>query len=130
MTATSAVLAGRAAAERLMLDQGTAKRPTGGWEYVDGEDVLATDPLFESPCKIQTRDTQDRLVEVGGRSATVVRVELHLPADTDPLEVGDLFTVDWPHALSTVPEGRTYRVLAPFEKGLATARRYEVEVVL
>lgn len=130
MSAISATLAGRSAAERLMLDAGTAKRPSGGYEYVDGKDVQAADPLFDSRCKIQTRMVQEKAVEVGARTATVLRVELHLPADTAPLTVGDLFTVTTPHALSTVPAGRTYRVLAPFEKGLATARRYDVEVVL
>lgn len=132
MSATSAALAGRAAAERLMLDTGTAKRPTGEMVYDPGTqtEVEATTDLFTSPCKIQTRQVQEKAVEVGARTATVVRVELHLPADTAPLEVDDLWTVDTPGELSTVPAGRTFRVLAPFEKGLATARRYDVEVVL
>ena len=120
----------RAQAESLMLDAGTASRPTGGYVY-DPEtqsEVEATEPLFASPCKIQSRTLVVRDEEVGGRTATVVRLELHLPADTAPLTTGDLFTVDTPHASSTVPAGRAFRVLAPHEKSLPTARRYDVEV--
>ena len=120
----------RAQAEALMLDAGTASRPTGGMVY-DPEtqtEVEAADTLFSSACKIQTRTLVSRDEEVGGRTATVVRLELHLPVDTAPLTTGDLFTVTTPHANSTVPTGRTYRVLAPHEKSLPTARRYDVEV--
>lgn len=129
---TGAVLAGRAAAERLMLDAGTALRPTGETAYdpatqTEG-DVYAD--LFTSPCKIQSRSLAAREEQVAGRTATSVRVELHLPASTEPLTAGDVWEVTTPHSLSVVPAGRRYRILAPFEKGLATARRYEVEVMV
>ncbi len=139
-----------------MLDTGQALRPTGGYEYVDGAEVLATETLFTSRCKIQTRTLVSREAEVGGRTATVVRVELHLPAKPPPgvslkdyaLTVGDLFEVldpapdvdasaglvllgNWQAPdQSTVPVGRRYRILAPHEKTHPTARRYDVEVVV
>ena len=120
----------RAQAESLMLDTGKALRPTGGYEYVDGEDVLATDDLFTSRCKIQTRTIQARESEVGGRTAVTVRTELHLPADTPPMVAGDLweFTAVDPLSLATV--GQRVRVLAPVAGTLKTARRYEVEQVV
>lgn len=127
----------RAEAEALMLDAGTAKRPTGGYVYVDGVEVEATEDLFSVPateggpgCKIQNRNLVARESEVGGRTSVSTRTELHLPVSSAPLTAGDLFTVTTPHALSTVAAGTTYRVTAPVGKTLATARRYEVEQVV
>ena len=122
----------RAEAESLMLDAGTAKRPTGDTAYnpVSGNDEDVTADLFSSPCKIQSRNLQARDVEVGERTSVSVRTELHLPVSTAPLTVGDVFVVSTPHALSTVPAGTSFRVTAPVGKTLATARRYEVELIV
>lgn len=129
---SQATLAGRRRAERLMLDSGTARRPTGGWAYnaTTKRDEEAASTLFTSRCKVQTRTLVARDADVGGRTATTVRVELHLPASTTALTVGDLFEVTTPHASSLVPAGTVYRVMAPVGKTLATARRYDVEVVV
>lgn len=118
-------------AESLMLDAGTALRPIGGMVYNPDlqQEVEATDPLFPSRCKIQARNIQARDEQVGGRTATTVRLELHLPADTPPLKVGDLWEVTAVHPLSTARLTR-YRVLAPVGKTLATANRYEIEEVV
>lgn len=128
MSATSATLAGRRAAERLMLDAGQALRPTGPPAYNKElqQNVTPTELLFPSRCKIQARELQAREAEVGGRTATTVRLELHLPATTPPLDVDDLWEVTATHPLSTARLVR-YRVLAPVGKTLATANRYEIE---
>lgn len=118
----------RAQAESLMLDAGTALRPTGGWELVGGEEVQATTPLFDSPCKIQARNLQAQEEQVGGRTATTIRLELHLPASTAPLNVGDLWEITTVHPLSTARQSR-YRITAPVGKTLATANRYTIEEV-
>lgn len=120
----------RAEAEALMLDAGTAKRPNGGWVVVDGKEVEAIDDLFDSICKIQSRSLAVQNDEVGGRTATTVRLELHLPASTAPLTVGDLFELTRLHAMSTADLNARYRVLGPVGKTWATARRYEVEEVV
>lgn len=130
MSVISATFAGRRMAESLMLDGGRALRPTGGYELVDGEEVLATAELFGSICKVQTRQVQAREVEVGGRTSTEVRTELHLPADTDPLAVGDLWEFETVSSLSFAVVGQRLRVLAPVAGSLKTARRYEVEEVV
>lgn len=129
MTATGAILAGRIAAEALFLDAGTAKRPTGT-TYTGGSDTETFTDLFSSPCKIQSRNLQARDAEVGERTSVSVRTELHLPVSTAALTAGDVFVVTTPHALSTVPAGTRYRVTGPVGKTLATARRYEVELVV
>lgn len=110
-----------------MLDAGTAKRPAGGTGYTGGVDVDTYDDLFSSVCKIQGSGLQAQADEVGARTATTVPLELHLPAATAALRVGDVFTVTTPHAVSTVPSGTTYRVTAPVEGSLRTARRYHIE---
>jgi hypothetical protein len=130
MSAVTTTLAGRIAAEREMLDTGTAKRPTGGSVYSGGVDVEATTDLFTSPCKVQSRNLVSQSAEVGARTAVSIRTELHLPASSAPLTAGDLFVVTTPHALSTVPPDTRYRITGPVGKTLATARRYEVEEVV
>lgn len=130
MSATSALRRARVAAEKLMLDTGKALRPTGDYEYVDGEEVLAPSELFTTVCKVQTRNLVAREAEVGGRTSTTVRTELHLPADSDPLTAGDLWEITAVHPMSLSVVGQRLRVLAPVAGTLKTARRYEVEEVV
>lgn len=118
-------------AESMMLDHGRATRV--GEPVYDPEGQTSTPAvveLFESRCKIKIGTVQAAVIQVGERTAAVVRVELHLPISTPPLLAGDEWEVVEPHALSAVPTGRRYRVIAPFEKSLATARRYDVEEVV
>lgn len=109
-----------------MVDTGTAKRPTGDYEYVDGVEVLATEDLFTSRCKVQTRNLVAREEQVGARTSVSVRTELHLPASTDPLQVGDLFEFTAVDPLSLAVVGQRVRIVAPVSGSLKTARRYEV----
>ena len=111
-----------------MVDAGTAKRPTGT-AYTDGAEVTSYTTLFSSACKIQGSGLQAQDAEVGARTSVIVPLQLHLPAATEPLTVGDVFTVVTPHTLSTVPAGAAYRVTAPVEGSFRTARRYQVERV-
>ena len=122
----------RAEAEALMLDIGRALRPTGGYVY-DPEtqtEVEATDELFTSRCKVQSRSLQSQDAEVGGRTAATVRTELHLPSDADPLTVGDLWEFTAVSPLSLARVGQRVRVLAPVAGTLKTAARYQVEEVV
>lgn len=130
MSAESAIYAGRQAAEATFLDTGTALHPTGDYVLVGGVDVEATVTLFASPCKIQTRQVQARESDVGGRTAVEVRTELHVPADTAPLAVGDLWEIVTAHPLSLSVVGQRLRITAPVAGTFKTARRYEVEEVV
>lgn len=120
----------RAHAESLMLDYGTAKRPTGQVEYVGGVDIDAYADLFSSPCKIQVRTIQGRESEVGGRTSVASVTELHLPANTTPLQVGDVWELTAVDPISLAKVGQRVRILAPAEGTLKTASRYPVEEVL
>lgn len=136
MSVESVARAGRVAAERLMVDEGQASRPTGGLVFDPaanggtGGDVEETSPLFSSRCKVQTRNLVARESEVGGRTSVSVRTELHLPAATDPLAVGDVFELTAVSDLSLSVVGQRLRVVGPVSGSLKTARRYEVEEVV
>lgn len=112
-----------------MLDAGTASRPTGT-AYTAGAEVTTYTSLFSSACKVQGSGLQAQDAEVGARTSVIVPLQLHLPAATAALAVGDVFTVTTPHILSTVPTGAVYRVTAPVEGSFRTARRYQVERVV
>lgn len=134
MSAISATIAGRRAAESLMLDAGKAMRPTGEIipDPVLQREVEQFDESFgfTSRCKVQTRNIQARDAEVGARTSVEVRTELHLPAGTTPLEAGDVWEFTAVHPLSFAEVGQQVRVLAPVAGSLKTARRYEVEEVV
>lgn len=131
MTATSATVAGQRMTESLMTATGIARRATG--EVTPDPETDADVPeyadLFESRCKIQARNMQPRDQEVGGRTATTVVLELHLPVAADKLTTGDMW-----HLLTSAHDpqlpGRVFRISAPFAKEYATARRYEVEEIV
>jgi hypothetical protein len=116
-----------------MLDTGTAKRPTGETVYSSATQAqvpaYASGFEFSSRCKIQSGGLQARAEEVGGRTATTVALELHLPVATVPLTDGDEWTVTVPHPMSTVPVGTVYEVVAPMEGSMKTARRYQIKRV-
>lgn len=126
----SAIPEMRMLAESLMVDTGSALRPTGGYEYVDGKDVEAVEALF-GPVRCKIQDGLGAVdAEVGGRTAVETRPRLHLPASTPPLTTGDLWEMTDTHPLSLEVVGTRYRIVAPVSGTLKTARRYEVEVVV
>lgn len=122
----------RAHAESLMQDSGRALRRSGEPVYDPAEQasVVPELELFASRCKIQASNAQASVQQIGERSAVLSEVSLHLPATTAPLAPDDEWEVLTVGPLSSVPVGRRYRVIAPFEKTWATARRYKVEEVV
>lgn len=56
--------------------------------------------------------------------------ELHLPANTTPLQVGDVWELTAVDPISLAKVGQRVRILAPAEGTLKTASRYPVEEVL
>ena len=62
--------------------------------------------------------------------AVLSQVVLHLPASTAPLVPDDEWEVTAVGPLSSSLPGRRYRVVTPFEKSWAIARRYEVEEIV
>lgn len=125
----------RAEAEALMLDTGKALRPTGttydpAADGGNGATVTTYDDLFASKCKVNTRNLVAREAEVGGRTSTSIRMELHLPAGSDPLRENDVWEFTAVHPLSLTTVGQRLRVVGPVAGTLKTAARYEVEAVV
>ena len=109
------------------------RRPTGRTtqDPDTGNEAPGFTDLFTSKAKIQTSNLVAQSAEVGGRTATTVRVELHLPVDAPAVQAGDVWEHTSVGALSDVQLlGRKFRVVAPVGKSLATARRIEVEEVV
>lgn len=125
----------RAMAESLMVDTVTVSYVDPDAEPVQNPETGSTEPVyaqrFTSKCKIQTRNLQARAEEVGGRTATTVSVELHLPIGAPAVEVGDVCEVTAVGSLSDIQLlGRKFKVVAPVAKTFATARRLEVTEVV
>ena len=122
----------RADAEALMTDT-VAVTYANGTTFDDetGTTVPNYTTRFTSKCKVQTRSLVARDAEVGGRTATTVTVELHLPVDAPAVEVGDVCEITAVGALSDMQLlGRKFRVVAPVGKSFATARRLDVEEIV
>lgn len=123
----------RAEAESLMVDTGSAKRPTGEGtpdSSTGTQTPTYTTVISSSKCKIQARALVVDTPEVGGRTAAIERLELHLPVGSTPLRTGDIWTITAVGARSSSRVGRTVRVMGPADKTFQTALRYQVEEVV
>ena len=121
----------RLQAESLMLDTARAERPAGRvYDSTEQAEVDTFTDLFTSPCKVKARNVAALAQEVGARTATTVRLEVHFPVTTEALQVGDVIEVTAVADVSTAVVGARYRVTAPVDGTYLTARRYEVDRVV
>lgn len=97
-----------------------------------GSETPAYLTRFTSKCKVQARNLVVQDAEVGGRTAEIVRAELHLPVDAPAVYAGDRAEITAVGALSDVTLlGRVFIVQGGTPpKSHATARRLEVEEVV
>lgn len=123
----------RRRAEELMVDTCVVRYATGLTEQDPdtGAEVPVYADRFTSKCKVQARTLVVRDAEVGGRTSSTVRLELHLPVGSPAVETGDVAEIVGVGALSDLQLlGRRFTIAAPVAKTYATARRYEVEEVV
>lgn len=124
MSGESAVLAGRAAAARLMIDTCTITR-----EDPDADpDPLGHQPrseVYSGRAKVQTWEAQEARPESGEYDYTVQRYYVHVPVGSYAPAVGDVVTVDVAR-LDPNLAGREFRVVALLHKSMATAYRLAV----
>lgn len=128
-----AVLAGRRAAESLMLDSCIVSRPGGEpvWDENRG-DYVAPAPVtvYEGRCKVQTRNVAVAEADAGEREIGVLAWEVHLPVDgTGGVTRGDTVEVT-AAALDSSLVGRQFTVSGPHVGTAKTARRLPVEAVV
>lgn len=119
MSARTAVLAGRRAAEALMVDHATITRPTVT-TGPDGLDTMTETPVWAGPCKVQTYEAHETAANAAGALVTIQRYSIHLPHHVDAVRVGDLIRVTG--YLSV------FRVTGLFDKTHVTSRRFQVDV--
>jgi hypothetical protein len=133
VTAVDALVAGRRAAEALMVDVCRVTKPgPDGTRYEAGIAEYVVDPpvvMYEGACRFQIRGGQPDGRDVGGGPVTVEALELQLPVSTSTgVALGQ--TVE---ALSAVSDpslvGRRYRIAGDAAKSMATARRLRIEEI-
>lgn len=126
MSAVTATLAGRRAAERQMIDSCTIARPGPSVEDpVTGIPAPSSTPVYSGRCKVQNLDPQEAALLTGGAVVVSQRYRVDIPVGAYSPAVGDVVTI-----VATVLDpnmvGRGYRVLAPMHKTAATAYRMAV----
>lgn len=127
MSAGSLVLAGRRAAERLMVDSCTIRRQTGlSTDPASGKVTPDYETVYSGPCKVQTF-TNRELVHAGGEYQSIVqRYEVQIPVSATGIRLNDQAVIS-ESAYDPDMAGRTYRIVGLMNKSLATARRLGVE---
>jgi hypothetical protein len=129
VSATTAVLAGRRAAEALMVDACTIRRQSGEATDPDTGQITRTyTVVYSGRCRIQQRALESQGSDVGEARVYQVPYELQLPMSVTGPAVEDVVTCDT-SALDADLPGRQWWI-----RGLAggthkTARRIQIEEV-
>lgn len=128
MDPTAAVLAGRRAAENLMVDTVAVSRRSSE-PVTDPETGKVTFPevtIYEGKGRIQVNAPSENTVDTAGASFTVQTMSLHVPVSAGPFRVGDLVEIRAspldPHRV-----GHTMSIAGLHEKTLATAQRLKIK---
>lgn len=129
MSATSVTLAGRRAAENLMVERCTIREYSPA-AFVDGTYVPGAGAVvYSGRCEIQVTDSLNaETPTVGEREVTLQRVTLKVPISTTGIQVGHIAVID-SASLDPDLEGRPYRIEAHHAKSFATARRLQCEEI-
>lgn len=130
MSALSAVLAGRRAAEALMVDSVKIERVLDTVpDPLTGKDVTTYETVYEGKVKAQSFAAYEQNPVSADHMFTVQRLTLHIPVGAYRCQVGDVATiVESP--VDPLLEDRQYRVAqeAPF-KTFATSYRIFVDYI-
>lgn len=120
----------RAEAEARMPDTWTVGTD-GGWDVVDGVEVLIVAPLFTTQGRLKVSSTQTRESQAGERTVVEIRRELHIPVsspEVPPNAVAQCTAIGSltdPTVLGTI-----VRLSGNIAGSQTTARRLEVVEVL
>lgn len=105
------------------------------WTTVDGLDVQTSVAQYDTPGRVagpssQSRDTNTRLVSVGGVERPVIEGGLHIPLSAGLPEIGwEFLCVAVGPASDPSLLGRRWHVVDVPAKSYATARRLDVVLV-
>lgn len=122
----SALLAGRVAAEALMIDACTVGTPGIPVTDADGHVTTPSTAVYAGKCKVQGLDPQEQNPEAGGVTFTVQRYRVDVPVGAFRPAVGQVVVIT-AATLDPYLAGRSFRVVALLHKTAATAYRLAVE---
>lgn len=129
MSATTATLAGRRAAEALMVDACTIKRVTNSSTNDNTAVVTPTySTVYSGKCRVQQVVPVSRPHDVGEAAVWLQRLTLQLPMSVTGIASDDLVTVT-ASALDPDLVGRTFHVRELGHKSHMTSRRVQIEEV-
>ena len=127
MSAVGAVLAGRSAAESLMVDACTITRPGAPVTDPDTGTVTNTSTeVYTGKCKVQSKDSATSSPDAGGHSFVVVSRQVHIPANAAEVKDDDVVTIT-ASLLNSFTVGKRYRVEGFTPDSFDTAARLPVK---
>lgn len=130
MTATSAVLQGRAAAESLMVDTCTITAGAATEVYDEATDTYVTPAgavRYSGACRVKPRPHADRVVEAGAETVSLWPYLVSVPMGVTGVELDDNVIVT-ACALDPSLVGTRLRVRQVQQGSHLTARRLSCEV--
>jgi hypothetical protein len=132
MSATTALLRGRAAALRLMQDACVITRLVPNVVHTDTDpETGAITPsyttIYTGQCKVQTADRSSiaRPTDVGEAQRYIARLELHLPMTVTGVASDDIATITASVLDPDLP-GRVFHLRELSHKSFLTARRFSL----
>lgn len=128
MSAITAVIRGRIAAERLMQDAVVIKRPplVPATNPDTGEVTPAPTTIYTGIAKIQAGGASGSPESVGEAELTTSQLVLHIPFSVTGVTTDDVCTVT-ASLLDPDLVGKVFTIRAPMHKSFATARRFSVQ---
>jgi hypothetical protein len=127
MSATTAVLAGRRAAEALMVDACTIQRVTGtSTNDTTGVVTPTYSTIHAGKCRVQQIVPVSKPADIGQAQVWLQRLELQVPISVTAIASDDLVTIT-ASLLDADLVGRTFRVRELGHKTHLTARRVQLE---
>src|SRR5437868_1553101 len=129
MSALTATLRGRVAAEALMVDACTVKHLTGSTTDPETGHVTPTyATVYAGKCRVQQRVPVAKPYDVGEAAVWLERLELQVPMSVTGIASNDMVTIT-ASALDADLVGRVFHARELGHKTHATARRFQIEEV-
>ena len=125
MSAQTAIVRGRRAAEALMVDTCTIRRRTGETTDNDGNITPTFSTVHSGRCRMQQPNAQAREQDVGEASLQMLRFELQLPMSVVGVQPDDV--VEMTDSLDPDLVVRQFVVRGLSHKTHAVMRRLQVE---
>jgi hypothetical protein len=130
MTAEAATLAGRAAAEQLMVDTCTISEAGGQGvfnETTGQYDGATSSTVYSGPCRVKPRDNQDRIRQFGEQTISLWPYLVSVPMSVTGIDVDALVTITTSE-LDPDLAGKVLRVRQVAQGSHITARRLGCEL--